>query len=269
MSGAAVDFSDIQGLVRFGYRDLTEASFFLLKIRNAAAARAWLAAAPVSTAVELDTAPGTALQVAFTCEGLRALGMNEEVVAGFAPEFLAGMSQNFSRSRRLGDIGANSPKHWRWGGTETLPHMVAMFYARGGHLQSWIQSLQDRHWQDGVEILDCLTTSNLHNREPFGFADGVSQPTIDWKRERVPGQDQIEYGNVVSLGEFLLGYPNEYSKYTDRPLLDARDPLAELLPVAEDAPDKRDLGRNGAYLVFRELQQDVRGFWRFANASTH
>src|SRR5438309_100279 len=36
-----------------------------------------------------------------------------------------------------------------------------------------------------------------------------------------------------------------------------------LLPSAEDMPDKRDLGRNGTYVVFRDLRQDVRGFWQF------
>ena len=266
MNGPAVDFSDIQGIVRFGYSSLTEASFFLLKIRDAKAARAWLATAPVSTAVERKTAPDTALQVAFTVDGLRALGMNEEVVESFAPEFLSGMGQNSSRSRRLGDVGANSPEYWRWGSAEKLPHLVVMFYARPGQLQDWVQSAQNNHWNDGFESIDCLTTANLHDKEPFGFADGVSQPTVDWERERVPGQDEIEYGNVVSLGEFLLGYPNEYGKYTDRPLLAADDPFADLVPVAEDAPDKRDLGRNGAYVVLRQLEQDVRGFWRFANA---
>ena len=30
-----------------------------------------------------------------------------------------------------------------------------------------------------------------------------------------------------------------------------------------DAPEKKDLGRNGTYLVLRQLRQDVRGFWRF------
>ena len=28
-------------------------------------------------------------------------------------------------------------------------------------------------------------------------------------------------------------------------------------------PDKKDLGRNGTYLVMRQLEQDVRGFWQF------
>jgi Dyp-type peroxidase family len=266
VNNPAVDFSDIQGIVRYGYGSLTDASFFLLGIRDAKAARAWLATAPISTAVECKTAPHTAMQVAFTVDGLRALGMSDEVVEGFAPEFLSGMGQNSSRSRRLGDVGPNSPKYWHWGSAEKLPHMVVMFYARQGQLQSWIQSVQNSHWTDGFYSVDCLTTVDLDDHEPFGFTDGVSQPTLDWERERVPSQDEIEYGNVVSLGEFLLGYPNEYGKYTDRPLLAADDPLAKLVPVAEDAPDKRDLGRNGTYVVLRQLEQDVRGFWRFANA---
>jgi deferrochelatase/peroxidase EfeB len=63
------------------------------------------------------------------------------------------------------------------------------------------------------------------------------------------------------LGEFLLGYPNEYGKYTERPLLPSEDdPWAELWR-AEDQPALRDLGRNGVYLVFRQLHQKVHTFW--------
>jgi deferrochelatase/peroxidase EfeB len=35
------------------------------------------------------------------------------------------------------------------------------------------------------------------------------------------------------------------------------------LLAAEDAPEKKDLGRNGSYLVMRQLKQDVREFWKF------
>jgi deferrochelatase/peroxidase EfeB len=75
--------------------------------------------------------------------------------------------------------------------------------------------------------------------------------------------ESLEYGSLLALGEFLLGYPNEYREYTDRPLLDVKDDPKGLLLPAEDQPDKRDLGRNGTYLVFRQLEQDVRGFWQF------
>jgi deferrochelatase/peroxidase EfeB len=268
MSASAVDFSDIQGLVRFGYGPLTEACFLLLNIRDASAARSWLATAPVTTAVELDHAPGTALQVAFTREGLQALGIACDVLAGFSAEFLSGMAGQESRSRRLGDVGVNSPQYWQWGRPGKVPHLLVMLYAQPGQLEGWTQTIQAAPWNAAFEVLDCLPTSNLLNAEPFGFKDGISQPTPDWKRQRAPHGDQLEYGNLLTLGEFLLGYPNEYSKYTDRPLLAASAPASSVLPFAEDVPDKRDLGRNGTYLVFRQLQQDVRGFWRFLDEQT-
>ena len=60
----------------------------------------------------------------------------------------------------------------------------------------------------------------------------------------------------------MLGYPNEYGLYTPRPLSAPQRDLRGILPKAEDAPDKKDLGRNGSYLVLRQLRQDVAGFWQ-------
>jgi deferrochelatase/peroxidase EfeB len=259
----SVEYDDIQGLVRFGYGPLTEACFLLIKIRDRQAACSWLSNAPISTAVKLEQPPATAVQVAFTREGLEALGVEETVVVGFSAEFLSGMTGQPSRSRRLGDVNANSPEYWRWGGSEKAPHLLLMLYAKPGQLESWKESMKGPLWGTAFEELDCLATTNLSGAEPFGFKDGISQPTLDWKRRRTPSGDQLEYGNVASLGEFLLGYPNEYGKYTGRPLLDSGTPHSETLPFAEDAPEKHDLGRNGAYLVFRHLQQDVQGFWKF------
>src|ERR1700759_3509153 len=126
MTVLPLDAADIQGLVRFGFGELTEAVFLLLKIRDSEAARAWLAAAPVTTAVRLPQPPQTALQVAFTCEGLKAIGVANEVLNGFSPEFLSGMAGLESRSRRLGDVGANAPTSWRWGGPGCVPHLLVM-----------------------------------------------------------------------------------------------------------------------------------------------
>jgi deferrochelatase/peroxidase EfeB len=271
MSGAnattsAVDFSDIQGLVRFGYGPLGDACFILLNIRDASAARSWLATAPIASAQDLGHAPATAMQIAFTCEGLRTLGLAEDVLAGFSPEFLSGMAGQESRSRRLGDIGENSPQNWRWGAVGKVPHMLVMLYAKSGAIEQWRQQVEGPQWATAFEVLDSLPTSDLFGVEPFGFKDGVSQPTLDWKRQRDPGGDQLEFGNLLSLGEFVLGYPNEYGKYTQRPLLPQDGASGSALPFAEDAPTSRDLGRNGTYLVFRELQQDVRAFWRFLDS---
>jgi deferrochelatase/peroxidase EfeB len=261
-----VDYSDVQGLVRFGYGKMTEASYALLRVKNAAAAKDWLRTAPLTSAITMDPPPAAALQVAFTARGLAEIGVPASVIAGFSPEFLAGMTEE-SRTRRLGDVGTNAPSQWAWGYGASAPHLVVMFFAEPGGLTNFIQSATGPHWRDAFEEMRWLKTADLDGVEPFGFTDGISQPRIDWERQRDPTRPQIDYSNIVALGEFLLGYPNEYNKYTDRPLLDPDSASADLLP-AEDAPEKKDLGRNGTYLVMRDLRQDVRAFWQFVSQQT-
>lgn len=258
----SVELNDVQGLIRFGYKHLTEACFLLLRVKDSSAARAWLAQARVTSAVKADPLPETALHVALTSEGLKALEVAPDLLAEFSEEFVAGMASDAARARRLGDIGANDPSGWKWGAGERVPHVAVLLYARSGRLAAWEQEIETQCGA-GFVCIERLSTSDLHGVEPFGFADGISQPHIDWERKRpVRDQDQLEYSNVSCLGEFLLGYPNEYGLYTPRPLLaPQRDPDA-LLPRAEDEPEQSDLGRNGCYLVLRQLHQDVQGFWR-------
>ena len=69
--------------------------------------------------------------------------------------------------------------------------------------------------------------------------------------------------NTIAAGEFLFGYPNEYDQLPLGPKLDAAlDPHGDLaaFPGLEGV---RDFARNGSYLVFRQLRQDVRAFWEF------
>ena len=268
---ASVDYSDVQGLVRFAYAHMTEACYLLVRVRNASAARAWLRNAPVTSAVKLEQPPRTALQLAFTREGLESLNVPSAVMAGFSQEFLSGMAGDENRSRRLGDLEANSPSNWKWGNAGKAPHAVVMLFAEASLLDTWKQSIKGQSWSDAFEEIDCLSTSDMGGREPFGFIDGISQPQIDWDQtRRVPinGYER-NFGNVVCLGEFLLGYQNEYGQYTDRPLLDPQDRGSFELPFAEDQPGKKDLGRNGSYVVMRQLAQDVRGFWQFLDRATN
>jgi Dyp-type peroxidase family len=259
--GRPVELDDVQGLVRAGYGDLI-ACFLLLRVRDPAAARAWLARAPVTSAVRTDRRHETALHVAFTSEGLRALGVAPDVCAGFSAEFVAGMTSDAARARRLGDVGANDPAGWNWGTGVRTPHVAVLLYARPEKLAAWEREIETQ-CATGFERIERLSTSATQATEPFGFADGLSQPKVDWDRKRpVRDKDRLEYDNLVCLGEFLLGYPNEYGRYTPRPLLaPQRDPDGLLLR-AEDAPEAADLGRNGSYLVMRQLHQDVHGFWR-------
>jgi deferrochelatase/peroxidase EfeB len=265
-----IDYGDIQGLVRFGHGQMKEACYLLLKVRDRTAARSWLATAPVTTAVK-DRPPDRAMQVAFTHDGLKALGVPDAILEMFSPEFVSGMAGEESRSRRLGDVGANDPSGWQWGAKGNVPDVLVLLFAKTGQLAGWQNEVEHQLSACGCSILECRLTTDHNQRngqdvEPFGFADGVSQPVIDWERQKPTRlRDTRDYTNLSALGEFLLGYPNEYCRYTDRPLLDPDDDPHGILPLAEDAPGKRDLGRNGSYLVLRDLAQDVVGFWQFVD----
>jgi deferrochelatase/peroxidase EfeB len=258
------EFADIQGLLWSGYGSLKAACFLLLRVTDAAAARAWFgtASGSVTTVEQLRRQRlDRALHIALTADGLRAIGVAESIIDGFSAEFISGMSGEEGRSRRLGDVGSSAPSQWSWGGGQ-VPHVLLMLYANDT-LDAWRQEIE-AGLGTGLVVLARLTTTDMGDEEPFGFQDGVSQPSVDWTGEREPGTtDDLDYGNLLSAGEFLLGYRNEYGLYTDRPLLDPSQPGATMLPIAEDDTTRRDVGRNGSFLVMRELAQDVRGFWRF------
>ena len=60
-------------------------------------------------------------------------------------------------------------------------------------------------------MIAVLRTSDMGDIEPFGFVDGVSQPSFDWDRPSNPGtKADRDYTNLLALGELLLGYRNEY-----------------------------------------------------------
>ena len=102
-----------------------------------------------------------------------------------------------------------------------------------------------------------LESSPLGFTEHFGFADGISQPAVDGLHDTGPAADTIR------AGELVLGHRNEYDRYTSRPLLDRRLDPDGLLPLDEAGSGFADLGRDGTYLVLRQLQQHVRAFWDF------
>lgn len=263
MKTGGIDFTDVQGLVRFGYGGMEKARYELLRVKEDGAARQWLAAAKISNAVKVDPAPSHALHVAFTAPGLRRLNVHPDTIAAFSHEFRSGMAAE-SRARQLGDVGANAPEHWWWGGFGDEPHLMVMFFGTGVEFEKFVADSKTKVWDDAFEPLSggILETSDLDNIEPFGFADGISQPKIDWELCLDTTHVSYEYTNECAAGEFLLGYPNVYGKITDRPLLPA-DPANANLPDAFDVAGKKDLGRNGTYLVIRQLEQDVRGFWKF------
>jgi deferrochelatase/peroxidase EfeB len=283
-----VDFLDVQGLVCHGYAKLKEAHYFLARIKDVTAARAWLAKHEFTPA-KTDGEPDEVLQVAFTFAGLQVLGISQAIQDGFPTDFRSGMTGDEARSRRLGDVGCNDPKKWVWGGPNNVPHLLVALIAKSpSELVALEAKIKGDLWDRAFLRPLCLSTRDMGGYEPFGFKDGISQPRPDWERElsrgayksAKPGRKSAaektlfgfltEYTNKSALGEFLLGYPNEYGHYTDRPLVDPTDDPKNLLLRAEDEPSKKDFTRNGTYLVFRDLEQDVAAFWRYADSqATH
>lgn len=255
----ALDLDDIQGLVARGYGQLRAARYALLHIDDRDAARRWLGgiAARVTPA---GTRPGdSALHVAITASGLAALGMPAETLAGFSDELVGGMTTPHRR-RILGDVEESAPEQWAWGGPSTagVDLLLLVFAGDTAALARVYDPLAAGWAAGGLSLVTALETSDLGDKEHFGFRDGVSQPTIDGISSRVDRP-----ANTIKAGEFLLGYPNEYGLYTDRPLLPASADSSGLLPRDAGGSGAADLGRNGSYLVFRQLRQDVRGFWQF------
>jgi Dyp-type peroxidase family len=265
---SAIDLDDVQGLVRFAHGQLSESAFLLLRVKDPVVARQWLRAAPVTSAQAQSPRPQSALQVAFTAAGLLALGLEEGAVMSFSETFSTGMSGAENRSRRLGDTGNNHPQHWRWGSSrDDNPHVLLMVYTLPGKLTDYLRRMQTADFTQAFAVQQTLRSKSSGVEEPFGFVDGISQPLIDWQQSiSTDPHVRAAYSNLLAPGEILLGYPNEYGLYTERPLLDPDDVSgSQVLPAAVEAPQRKDLGRNGSYLVLRQLAQDVTAFWRYVD----
>jgi Dyp-type peroxidase family len=217
------------------------------------------------------------VNVALTKPGLEKLGVGDKELSRFSPEFLEGMAPRRNsdvpkeqeepmprRSNILGDIGKNSPLHWDWGGwkdDEEIDGMLLLYAESAASLDRLIDD--EKRLLCGVEFLARPNTSprqalilkgqvDKDCKEHFGFRDGISQPIIEGTAEASRKSPKEYRILVVKAGEFVLGYAGErgdrvgYSSASD--------------PKAAMKEEPRDLARNGSYLVFRQLEQDVRAF---------
>src|SRR2546427_1543053 len=219
-----------------------------LSFRNAAGGRAWLSAirgkaqsaAEVMASVEKDKRWGT---VAFTWNGLRALGVNESSLATFPEEFKQGM---VARAEMLGDTGANHPQNWVGGLAGPELHALVILFARDTQERQRCEAEHKRLVARcaGVEVLSSLdleaTPPFEYAHDHFGYRDRMSQPVIEGAGEEpTPGT-----GAPLKAGEFILGYPDEDG------------PPANL-------PQPEILSRNGSYMAYRCLQGPVSAFSEF------
>ncbi|MEO6397708.1 MAG: Dyp-type peroxidase [Tepidiformaceae bacterium] len=252
-----LELADIQGLVARGYGKLRAARFLVLRLDDPALARAWLSGLERCVTRSDEDPTETAVHVAFTVSGLRAIGLAEETLSGFSNEFREGMTTPH-RQRILGDDGGNGLATWRWGGPDTSRvDAVLMLYAvNEDALATLLRAHSEALSKAKIQVVAPLETNDIGNGEHFGFRDGISQPTIEGMGRDGP------VASVVRPGEFVLGYKNEYGLLTDRPLVpEANDPIG-LLARDSGGSKAHDFGRNGTYLVIRQIQQDVPRFWQ-------
>jgi Dyp-type peroxidase family len=258
-----LELDDIQDIVA-GYPRFAYARYLFLRFGAAENARAWvadLAAREITTADRSGNQSTSALNLALTWDGLAALGVAPETLATFPEEFRVGMA---GRATRLGDSDTNDPRYWEPGGpgTTALHAVVLVHAATPEDLERRCLRVRDGFAdvgevvadQDGARLQDGAAGGTNPrkqlSREHFGFLDGISQPVIEGVKdvapELLPGQGVRRSDGTwraLQAGEMILGYPDEEG-------------------VAPEGPTPPALARNGTYLVYRKLGQDVAAFRR-------
>ena len=251
------ELNDIQGLLARGYGDLKEARYVMIQFTDVVHAKGWLGSmsGKISTAAIKEET--FALQIAFTYQGIMLMLNEIKFTQPFSREFSDGMITDV-RKKILGDLYLNDPAKWDWGANKNEEiHAVLMLYAKDeNELNLQYQKIENEFSARGIKEIIKLNTSgqNTDHKEHFGFVDGVSQPLIKGfeKKESITNATatpQEEFNNIMP-GEFILGYENEYKK-------------TPFSPTYADGNSNVDIGKNGSYMVFRQLEQDVKGFWNF------
>jgi Dyp-type peroxidase family len=274
MKNPSIDIDDIQGIIISGYGDLFFTSILFLEITHVVGAKQWLSKliGSITTANHHKHSKGTdgkprfAIHLALTMAGLKALGLPQESLDTFPPEFKEGMNEP-SRSRRLGDNGESSPIKWDIGGInndgtlkEAIHILVMLQTAAENELSDLRSKLKIGSADSGLRLIKIEEGHRFPDqKEHFGFRDGVSEPNIEGSPK-----DASDDNPAIQTGEFILGYPNSYGHLPPSPsvsrLLDVDGDLLPLLPAGGRGDGFCDLGRNGSFLVLRKLHQDVAAF---------
>jgi Dyp-type peroxidase family len=242
--------------------------------------------------------PAVAVNIALSWNGLLALGIPTRTLRGMPDEFIDGM---MARAPMLGDNfnGRVPSKSWDavWASTEgprdaspDTVHILITLNAQmkpdgsavaaldaktqqienlcatdgGGHVR--VLPGHNPSGQPGVQFqeLTAILGSNPNGTkfpmpiEHFGYTDGIGDPVFDGQ---YPDRHELKVkdgngaldgkGNwrPLATGEFLLGYPDE-----------AQEIAGSAMPL--------DFSRNGTFMAYRKLHQNVTAFRDFMAATT-
>ncbi len=284
---APVDFleaPEIQGIAFGPMGNLDDATMIAVTIpagASAAGKKAWLETVLERTSFGDRLPENDAMICAFSADGLQKLGLEDGPDARpldqFPSAFRQGMAHE-TRTRVLDDTGPNAPPNWLWGHADNTADAVLVLYAKadGVTLKRNLAAIRKATRAAGMTIA-CelpLTVKKVGGQaiEHFGFADGISQPVIDGTPRARKSADPM---HRVRAGEFILGYTDQRGYIPPAITLPAsrdRDALLALAPNDLEAADPgatalRDFGRNGTFIVVRQLQQHVDVFNQVCTAA--
>jgi Dyp-type peroxidase family len=242
-----LDLDDIQHILLTRAPALT-GRYEFLSFRDGGGGRAWLSAIK-DTVQSAGAMRATVDQhkrwvtVAFTWNGLRALGLDETSLSSFPEEFHQGMP---ARAEMLGDTGVNAPGNWVGGLASSDLHAIVILFARDEPERLRCVGEHDKlvAASKGVEVMSVLDLNASppfnYAHDHFGYRDRLSQPVIEGSGEEpTPGS-----GAALKAGEFILGYQDEFG-------------------VTAANPQPNELARNGSYMAYRRLEEHVGKFREF------
>jgi Dyp-type peroxidase family len=292
-----IEHCNVQGGILRPYRRVSHGCLILATVTDPVAARKFIEREAGSVSLDSDDGPHDRVykNIAFTCNGLRQLGVKESVLAQLPKEFREGME---TRAGLLGDVGVNHPDRWslpewnvRFGKPDVNGRPAVQFVGslNGGpsdvarvrlstvDIVVILQAVG--HWQNGDE----WAASPLRNRTAELCADawmsGVQVLSVQPLRRLSKRRDDKHRKAVLSYEHFgfLDGISQPEAADVPDPHLRDQVETGELLVGFQN--DRRDpafpekpgepgqLGRSsivdaGSFLVIRKLQQHVDAFER-------
>lgn len=243
MSVPRLEVSDIQAMILRPRPSPYKGEYVVLRINEAAQGRELLRRIiPYVAPAEDWWVPSIPawLGIAFTYQGLKALGLPKVSLDSFPEEFRQGMA---ARASILNDIGDNAPANWEYPfGTSDMHVALAIYSKDDKSLELVLEQAHQSHRDlPKISVVYRMKFSELPDgRNPFGFKDGLHNPHIEGSgADPPPG-----YEPTVKAGEFIMGYPDEIGEIAT-------------------SPQPEVLRRNGTFIAFRKFHTRVAAFRKY------
>ncbi|MBR1283206.1 Dyp-type peroxidase [Bradyrhizobium sp. AUGA SZCCT0177] len=243
-----LDLREIQGNVLAGFNTNMQVLIGLsVDAGRASDAAAWLAGLAPSVTSMADIREERGIMKAQLTGGTGervwlGIGIGSDFLAQIREDlffFDAGFTLGFRKRARpvLGD--RTDQNAWRVGSPDNPLDVLLIFGSNNeGAADGRADELLAQAAAAGLRNSYRETARRIDDLEHFGFRDGVSQPLVRG----------IDTGGVIDAGNFVFGYAR---KAGENPYLPGGDPKGYL--------------RNGSFLVFRRLAQDVGAFRDFCH----